>query len=349
MSSGESKMFQDATESRFELIEFKLKRTINGQVINGTYGVNVVKVREVVRMPTINPLNSRVKGMAGLFELRGVPVPVVNLAAVLGDDSHEVRSDQKVVVTEFGVKRAGFIVDATHRIRRVEWKDVLPPSSDSGSYITAMTLIENNEFLFILDFERILHDLDSTASNVGASESGRFSVPAGLPQMMQEMILQTMQSTARGGVQMSSPQTKEGGAPGAPQILLVDDSSFILKNTKIGLNRAGYNVIIADNGKIAFDILEKVADGTSPYGKFDAVVTDIEMPQMDGFTLTRKIRETAALADVPIIMHSSLSARATQDTGLALGANGYIVKNDIKNLVEALSEIIGWKPQNLSA
>jgi two-component system chemotaxis response regulator CheV len=74
-----------------------------------------------------------------------------------------------------------------------------------------------------------------------------------------------------------------------------------------------------------------------------AVITDIEMPQMDGFILTQKIRENEAISDLPIIIHSSLSGKATQDTGIAMGANGYVVKNDIKNLVEALSEIIGWK------
>lgn len=335
----ESKLFQDAEDSVFELIEFRLNRTVNGVKIAGTYGVNVVKVREVVRMPKINPLNSRVRGMAGVFELRGVPIPVVNLAAVLGDGTAEVLPEQKVIVTEFGVKRAGFIVDTTHRIRRVEWKDVMPPSSDFGSYITAMTLIENNEFLFILDLERILHDLDSAASNNGASAG---TSPAEMQQIWAGMMQQMMTGMQGQGGRAPIQKTGDGGQPGAPQILLVDDSSFILKNTKIGLNRAGYNVVTAPNGKVAFEMLEKVANGTWKEGKLDAVVTDIEMPQMDGFTLTKKIREIPIFSDMPIIIHSSLSGRATQETGLALGANGYVVKNDIKNLVEALSEIIGW-------
>lgn len=346
MSMEESKLFQDAEDSVFELIEFRLNRNINGSIVAGTYGVNVVKVREVVRMPKINPLNSRVRGMSGVFELRGVPIPVVNLATVLGDETNEIKADQKVIVTEFGVKRAGFIVDTTHRIRRIEWKDVMPPSSDFGSYITAMTLIENNEFLFILDLERILHDLDTSASNSGASSgeasSAQMQVWAG---MMQQMMAGFQGGPGKAPIQ----RTGDGGHPGAPQVLLVDDSSFILKNTKIGLNRAGYNVITAPNGKAAFEIIEKVANGSWKQGKLDAVVTDIEMPQMDGFTLTKKIREMPFFNEMPIIIHSSLSGRATQETGLALGANGYVVKNDIKNLVEALSEIIGWSPNRTTA
>jgi two-component system chemotaxis response regulator CheV len=350
MTTGDFKALENAADSKFELIEFKLRRQIKGQDIVGSYGVNVVKVREVVRMPKINPLNSSVRGMAGVFELRGVAIPVINLASVLGDDNVEVRNDQKIIVTEFGAKRAGFIVDETHRIRRLDWKDVMQPSSDAGSYITAMTLIENNEFLFILDLERILFDLDTTAANHGAMGSQQFAVPGQWKDMMQGMMQDMMQSSmpSKSGINLKSSSEESGGGNG-PQILLVDDSSFILKNTKNGLVRAGYRVFTADNGRAAWDIVEKVSEGTWQYGKLDAVVTDVEMPQMDGFTLTKKIRELPQFADMPVLIHSSLSARSSQDAGIALGANGYIVKNDIKNLVEALREIIGWTPNKASA
>ena len=340
-----SKQLQDATDSMFELIEFSLERHVNGETIKGVYGVNVVKVREVVRMPKINPLNSRVKGMAGVFELRGVPIPVVNLASMLGDDSSKNTTEQKVIVTEFGVKRAGFIVDATHRIRRINWNQVMPPSSDTGSYITAMTLIENNEFLFILDFEKILADLDSTAQNPhGSQQPNGFQMPNAEAMMAMAATMAAQFAGQSGG--KGIPQVSLAGGPSAdaPLVLLVDDSGFILKNTKIGLTRSGLNVMTANNGKEAMDILERYASGNWTDAKLAAVITDIEMPQMDGFTLTKKIREHSTLSDLPIIIHSSLSGKATQDTGIGLGANGYVVKNDIKNLVEALSEIIGWKP-----
>src|SRR5438132_741827 len=97
--------------SFFELIEFSLTRRGRGKVIRGVYGVNVAKVREVVRLPRINPLSSRVKGIAGLFELRGVPIPAVSLSVALGDEETEQTAAQQVIVTEFSSKRAGFIVD----------------------------------------------------------------------------------------------------------------------------------------------------------------------------------------------------------------------------------------------
>jgi two-component system, chemotaxis family, chemotaxis protein CheV len=341
-----SKQFSDAEDSMFELIEFSLERHVNGQSIKGVYGVNVVKVREVVRMPKINPLNCRIKGMAGVFELRGVPIPVVSLAAMLGDESGPNIADQKVIVTEFGVKRAGFVVDATHRIRRISWSQILAPSADAGSYITAMTLIENNEFLFILDFEKMLSDLDNAAQSSGAQPNQKaFSMQS--PELMMAMAAQMAAQFANGGgagVGHATQASLNGAQSDGPLVLLVDDSGFILKNTKIGLTRSGLNVITASDGKEAMEILEKYASGKWTEKNLSAVITDVEMPQMDGFTLTKTIRAHAKLSQLPIIIHSSLSGQATQDTGIALGANGYVVKNDIKHLVEALSEIIGWKP-----
>jgi two-component system chemotaxis response regulator CheV len=337
-----SKQLQNAAESIFELIEFRLDRKINGQVITGRYGINVVKVREVVRMPKINPLNSRLSGLAGVFELRGVPIPVINLPAVLGDERAEISKNQKVIVTEFGVKRAGFIVDATHRIRRVNWSHVMPPAADSGTYISAMTLIEDNEFLFILDFERILADIDAMSnSKVSTSQPSKTTSEASMPFLAaadKDIKVTPLNRSV-------SVEGNQGlGQSNSPLILLVDDSSFILKNTKIGLQRFGLNVMTATNGAEALGILENYASGNWNGTRLAAVVTDIEMPQMDGFILTKNIRAMDAISDLPIIIHSSLSGKATQDTGMAMGANGYVVKNDIKHLVEALSEIIGWKP-----
>ena len=270
------KHLQDAADSMFELIEFSLDRDVNGQTVRGVYGVNVVKVREVVRMPKINPLNARVRGIAGVFELRGVPIPVVNLAAMLGDDRVSNSADQKVIVAEFGVKRAGFIVDSTRRIRRINWNQVMPPSSDAGSYITAMTLVENNDFLFILDFEKILADLDSSASGQDQSRTGVFNMQNAEAMMARAATMAAQFANQGAGPIRSAAMggAASGPAADAPVVLLVDDSGFILKNTKIGLTRSGLNVMTASNGKEAYDILEKYSRGEMSNTKIAAVITD---------------------------------------------------------------------------
>lgn len=152
---------KEESSSIFELIEFSLDRKLpDGSVTIGKYGVNVSKVREVVRMPTINPLTSSIKGFAGVFELRGIPIPAINLASALGDGDAPIRKNQQIIITEFNAKRAGFIVNSTERILRISWDKVLPPTADKNTFISGMTLIENKEFLFILDLEGILDDLE---------------------------------------------------------------------------------------------------------------------------------------------------------------------------------------------
>ena len=146
----------------FELIEFSLDRHLSdGRLTPGRYGVNVATVREVVRMPTINPLASSTFGVAGVFELRGIAIPAINLALALGDRVAPITADQQIIVAEFRQKRAGFIVKATQRIRRTAWDKVLPPTADKHSCISGMALVEQSEFLFILDLEKVLQEIEA--------------------------------------------------------------------------------------------------------------------------------------------------------------------------------------------
>jgi two-component system chemotaxis response regulator CheV len=303
--------------SFFELIEFSVTRRIRGRSIKGIYGVNVAKVREVVRMPKINPLASRCRGVAGIFELRGVPIPAVHLSTALGDDEQECLPSQQLIVSEFSQKRAGFVVDATHRIRRIAWEKVLPPSSDAGSFITGMTLIDDNEFLFILDLERILLHLEY-------GNEGRMT--AGMPGMP--------------GSSVVAPKATSSAAGTGPLLLLVEDSQFIRNGVKMALERVGYRVVEAGDGAEALDILNRGLKAP-PGQRIDAVVTDIEMPRMDGLSLTRRIREHAQLRQMPVLLHSSLSGKSNMQAGETVGANGYVVKNDFQTLFELLREILG--------
>ncbi len=316
--------------SFFELIEFSLTRKVRGKTIRGIYGVNVAKVREVVRMPKINTLASRVKGVAGVFELRGIPIPAVSLNMALGDENTEVEAGQQIIVTEFSQKRAGFIVDSTHRIRRVAWDRVLPPSADAGSCINGMTLIEDNEFLFILDLEKILMNLEFGEEFTARQTKSMIAADAW---------------THAGQPMPGKPAAPK--APSGPVILLVDDSQFIRNGVKQAMARAGYRVLEAGDGQEALAVLEKGLAGQGP--TIELVVTDVEMPRMDGLSLTKRIREHAVLSAMPILLHTSLSGKANQAAGISVGANGYVIKNDFRSLFELMKEILGSAPNALSA
>lgn len=298
--------------SHFELIDFTLNRTLpNGRKVVGTYGVNVVKVREVIHMPVINPLASNVPGIEGIFELRGVPIPAVNLCTILGDREAPLNKDDQIIVTEFSHKRAGFIVHSTNRIRRVTWDKILPPSTDRISSMTGMMLIENNEFLFILDLERIIANLESQAY-------GRSS------------------SSLTGVVETSSDLTTIALPPkraGYPSILVVDDSSLILSNMSRILNQEGFGVVLARNGLEGLQRLEEAQTGSF---KIDGIITDLEMPQMDGLSFLRRVRQDPQYSTLPMYLHSSLNDASSQQRAAKDGANGFFVKNEIATIIQTL-------------
>lgn len=302
----------------FELIEFSLDRhMLDGKVKTGRYGVNVAKVREVVRMPEINPLASSIPGVAGVFELRGVPIPAINLAKALGDQNAPITADQQIIVTEFSKKRAGFIVKSTQRIRRIAWEKVLPPTADRHTCINGMTLVENNDFLFILDFEKVLLDIE---------ELSGYSPSLG-------------ENADHSGGKLGQSGNVQEVPPNGCHILLIDDSNLILKNTSTCLKREGYQVTQASNGVQAKAILEESLSKHSGKPEFDAIITDVEMPKMDGLTLTKWIKQNSKLTPIPVILHTSLSGKANFESGKVVGANAYVVKNDMNTLIKLLKEL----------
>jgi two-component system chemotaxis response regulator CheV len=313
--------------SIFELIEFTLNRQLpDGTQVAGRYGVNVAKVREVVRMAKINPLGSTVPAIPGIFELRGVPIPAVNLCRVLGDAASQVSADQQIIVAEFSNKRAGFIVSSTRRIRRVAWENVLPPSADHRSCMTGMILVENNEFLFILDLERILLDLERQAGySHSSAETGH------------------MPDISRASPLRESPfEAAPIAAVSKGRVLVVDDSQLIIDGLKGALRSAGYQIVPATNG---IEALQRLEDSTLEETGIDAIITDLEMPKMDGVTLTKKVREHPIFSALPIIFHSSLSGQASMQASKAAGANGYVVKNDVKSLLGLLQKCVQFNQQ----
>ncbi len=316
-------------ENIFELIEFALARHLkDGSTIVGRYGVNVAKVREVVRMPKINPLASGIPGVAGVFELRGVPIPAIHLSQMLGDKSAVIKSTDQIIVVEFSRRRAGFIVDRTEKIRRISWDQVLPVGAEKAANISGMTLLEDNEFLFIVDLERIVQFIENAVD--GGNE---FKQPP--PTSSYANSLPTSANKAAKTSDQPEDRSSRVG------ILLIDDSKFILDHVGPLLERAGFRIITASDGVEGQAVLTEFANGNSRSGPIDVVVTDVEMPKMDGLTLTKWIKEHESLSVLPVIIHSSLSSKANVEAGLKLGINGYVVKNDVRKLSDLIEEILG--------
>jgi two-component system chemotaxis response regulator CheV len=291
------------------------------------FAVNVAKVREVIRLPDITPCLTNTPEVLGVFNLRGVPIPAIHLAAALGLSDEPVGPGAQVIVTEFSRRVAGFVVSSARRIRRVSWDKVLPPSSEAFSFITGMMLVENQEFIFILDFERLLLDVESRrdGKQVVSPAAGGHSYPSGV---------NAHPGYGQGGAGGFVPVRGPGAAP-RPLVLVVDDSSTARRALIDFLRQLDVEVSEFTNGEQAWSYVS-----TTSLPPSTIMISDVEMPRLDGYSLVKRMREHAALKGMPIILHSSLTGEANRDRAVKAGADAYVSKFNKKEILEALREAL---------
>jgi len=313
----------------FELIEFTVSgRPFDRPGVLGTttkeerpsvFAVNVAKVREVIRLPDITPCLTTSPEVLGVFNLRGIPIPAIHLAAALGSQNEPIGPGSQVIVTEFSRRVAGFVVHGARRIRRVSWDKVLPPSSEAFSAITGMMLVENGEFVFILDFERILLDIEKPRDPHGGMRPPDVHVhlPAGFAQ----------------GLAPNAAAAPGGSGGKKPLVLVVDDSATARRALTDFLRSLEVDVLEFGNGEIAWEYLEQE---TPPHGT--VLVSDVEMPRMDGYSLVKRVRESPkeSVRGMSVIMHSSLTGEANRDRAIKVGANAYVSKFNRNEILDAL-------------
>lgn len=299
-----------AGANRLEVLLFSLgldRRTGREEV----FGINVFKVREVLRAPAITRAPDMPPSVEGLVSLRGNMVPVINVAKFC---EMEVEDSPKIlIVTEYNRQTQALLVHGVDHILRMEWKDMkVPPpmlAHRLGGLVTAVTELSDKRIVLILDVERVL------------------SETAQLGKDIDEMCdLESLKDTD-------------------VTVLYADDSSMARKQIESTLKQLGVRFIGTRNGAEAWqkmnELAERAASSHVPTHQLvQAIVTDIEMPEMDGFVLTRKIKTDARFAGIPVIMHSSLSADANIALGKSMGADVYVAKFSPKDLAEALRPVL---------
>ncbi|MDH3327049.1 MAG: chemotaxis protein [Gammaproteobacteria bacterium] len=270
------------------------------------FGINVFKVREVLNTPVITRAPDMPPAVAGLVSLRGVMVPVVNVAKFCG---MTVKKDPGIlIVTEYNKQTQALLVDSVEHILRMEWNEIkVPPpmlAHQFGGLLTAVTEIHDNRIVMILDVEKVLAETDQFGKDIDELK-GIDKIDADLT------------------------------------ILYADDSSMARKQIKHTLDHLGVQHIGTRNGSEAWAVLMDLKERSESLGKpiFDfvtAVLTDVEMPEMDGYVLTKKIKADPVLSELPVLMHSSLSADANVSMGKAVGADIYVAKFSTKELSDAV-------------
>ncbi len=322
MSNPNNTILLESGTNELEIIEFHLEKLLpSGETKTCYYGINVAKVREVIRVPETTDYPNAQPHMIGVFSSREILTPLVDLAGWLGVPTRPDIKNKYVIVTDFNRMTNGFLIDSISRIHRISWNDVESPSQflEAGEQDCVVAVVrKDKKLIMILDFEKIIADINPELS------MGKYDV-----KMDRSIDLNQKMVSKRN----------------AKTIMVADDSAFIRSMIQETLSSAGYNVIACKDGGEAYEKLmdiQRVAkeENTSVSELVNAIVTDVEMPRMDGMHLVKRLRENEAYNQTPIIMFSSLMSDDNRAKALALGANDTITKPEIGKMVGLMDSFI---------
>ena len=286
--------------NRLELLLFRL----NGKQL---FGINVFKVREVIQCPELTEMPGSSAHVRGIAHLRGVPVMVIDLNQAVGGKRIEDLSTAFILVTEYNRHTQGFLVNGVERIVNMNWDQILPPPKGAGTshYLTAVTEIDKT-LVQIIDVEKVFSEISPADEIVSDKVKS--------------------QSADRDFANIT--------------VLVVDDSAVARNQVKRALTSAGITVELVNDGKLALTWLQnKAAElDCNIADVVPIVVSDIEMPEMDGYTLTAEIKADPDLKLIHVVLHSSLSGIFNQAMVKKVGADDFIAKFHPDELVSAVQK-----------
>ncbi len=297
--------------NEMELVDFRIFKQDGDSVYEGIYGVNVVKVREIIKIPNITKIPNVPDFVEGIFDLRGVVIPAIDLAKWMQIEvPKNLDLKPRVLIAEFNGILIGFIVHEAKRIRRINWKDIEAANFSAGNgaldkaQITGVTKIENGEVLLILDLETIVQELGLYQPSLD----------------FEDEKIEKLNGLA----------------------LVVDDSLTARKLIKDALKKMGMKPIEANNGAVALDKLEELYGiyGDNLTKELKIIISDVEMPQMDGFNFAAKLKEDERFADIPLVFNSSISDHFSETRGKKAGGEAYLTKFDAPEFYSEISRVV---------
>jgi len=310
MNPLEAPQLLDAIDARTKLAgSNKMELLLFSLGSHELFDINVFKVREVSPTPPITLTPNMPFGVEGVISLRGSIIPVISLVKFIKAETPQDILNGAMIVTEFSRHTQGFLVHDVDRIIRVDWDRVKPPEnllSGQDGLITAITELDDGRLVSILDVERILADV------------------------LGEKVMPTLPNAAS-GQNMT--------------VFFADDSMVARKEIVMVLDKLGINYIQANNGLEAWTKLQGIATRSASEGKpvhdqIQLILVDAEMPEMDGYVLTRNIKTDSRLSAIPVVMHSSLSSEANRTMGQKVGVDAYVAKFDPAILADTLLALL---------
>lgn len=274
------------------------------------FGINVFKVREVINAPRLSRLPKANAIVRGIAHIRGKTIPIIDLSLATVGRPLVVNEGGSVIISEYNRSVQGFLVSGVDRIINLNWQDVLPPPAGTanGSYVTAVAKVEN-ELVQIIDVEKVLAELNP----------------------LREATVEAMVTKRE---------------PSRHHVLVVDDSTVARSQIKRTLDKLGVEMTLANDGEQALQLLQSWAeDPESPLQRLLLVISDIEMPRMDGYTLTTSIRQDPRLQHLYVLLHTSLSGLFNNDLVQRVGASDFLAKFHPAELAERVEALLDKKAQ----
>lgn len=307
---------QLAGHNRLELLLFRL----DGKQL---FGINVFKVQEVIQCPSLTQIPDSHPVVRGVANMRGRTVTVMDLGKAIGGRGVDNPRENFVVVTEYNQFVQGFLVGGVDRIVNMNWEEILPPPKGIGNdnYLTAVTKVDG-ELVEIIDVEKVL------AQVIGWNE-----------EVSQEFVQQASESHEEREVQ--------------PVVLVADDSSVARNQIKRTLQQLGVECVLVNDGRQALKLLQQWADQESEiplHQRLFMVISDIEMPEMDGYTFTTEVRKDPRMVGLHILLHTSLSGVFNNAMVQKVGADDFIAKFQPDVLAKSvLSRLKHWQQARSTA
>ena len=285
-------------QNRLELLLFRL----NGRQ---RFGINVFKVREVLQCPKLTAMPKLHPFVRGVAHIRGQTISVIDLSMATGGRPVQDLDQAFIIIAEYNRSVQGFLVGNVERIINMNWESILPPPKGAGryNYMTAVTEIDG-ELIEILDVEKILDEISPVNTDVSA-----------------DVVASSEEHHTRGSI-----------------VMVADDSSVARKQVQKALNAIGVECIMAKDGRDALNMLKDMAKKGPITDQIRVLISDIEMPEMDGYTLTAEIRANPELRGLHVILHTSLSGVFNHAMVQKVGADNFIAKFHPDDLAKAVQD-----------
>lgn len=306
----ETNILLETGTNELEFVEFMLSYVDKrGKEIEQSFGINVAKVREIIRMPKLTEMPNLNESVIGVFNFRDNIIPAIDLNRYLYGDKNKA-DNKKMIIAEFNNLRNGFIVDDVRRIHRISWNSIVSPDTlqevdpENASIIGIIKFDDRN--ILMIDIEKIIAEIDPSSAIDNTGKSVKFK--------------------------------------GAPKAFTAEDSTTIRNMITSRLKLAGFEINSHNDGAQAWEDLEKISDkidaGADVHDFLDIIITDIEMPRMDGYSLIKNIKSNPHFKDIPIVIFSSMISDDIKHRGKAVGADAQLTKPQIGELLAVVRALL---------